>query len=281
VEDEVIQEATVEEVEAQSWQQEAGIENPRFNDFKTPADLAKSYTELERMQTNHVRFPGEDAGEEDISKFNSKMLDRGFYKMPSDPESQRDVLKLMGLPNEASGYEFEEIEGINLDAEAEGAFKAVAHEAGLTSDQAKMIHDYLGTNIAKDTQEAQKQGEAAMAELKGEWGAAFEHKLEANRNTVAMLEKNVPGISSYFDQMAENGYDANMVRLMDAVTEIFGETGAAKYEPRSSLTREEAMARIREVQGNPNHPANPVNKDARGYEQARADFMELYKAGHS
>ncbi len=272
---------TPEETEAKSWQEEAGIENPRFNDFKSPADLAKSYTELERMQTNHVRFPSEDAGEEDVQKFNDKMVERGYYKMPTDPDAQRDVLKLMGTPAEPSGYELPEIEGIELDAETEGEFKKVAHEAGLTVDQAKAVHTWLGSNLAADAQDTAKRAEEGMAELKGEWGQAFEHKLEANRNTVAMLEKKVPGLSNYFDQMAENGYDANMVRLMDAVTEVFGETGTAKYEPRTTLTREEARARISEVQNNPKHPANPANSDQRGYEQARADFMELYKIAHS
>ena len=168
-----------DEVEEQSWQQSAGIENPRFNDFKSVGDLAKSYTELERLQTNHVRFPSEDAGEEDIAKFNSKMLDRGYHKAPTDPDAQRDILKLMGMPSEPQGYQFEEIDGFDSDPEAEGAFKAVAHEAGLTADQAKTIHNWLGSNIASDVQSATQRSEAGIAELKGEWGQAFDQKLHA------------------------------------------------------------------------------------------------------
>lgn len=241
-----------------SWQQQNNISNPRFDSFKSVEDLAKSYTELETHQHHQVRFPSENAGEEDVQKFNQKMLDNGYYKAPTldDPDSIREVQKLLGTPAEASGYELTEIEGAEINPESEGAFKAIAHEAGLTKSQATKIHEWLGTNIANEAKETAEASEKAMAELKGEWAQAFDHKIEGAKNAASMIEERVPGITEYFDSMAENGYDANMIRLMDAVGEMLSESGATKQSPRETLTKQEALAQFEEIRNNPNHPAN-------------------------
>jgi hypothetical protein len=262
------------------WQEEAGIENPRFDSFKSVADLAKSYTELETYQHQQVRFPSENASEEDVAKFNQKMLDNGYYKAPTqdDPDSIRNVLNLLGAPAEANGYQFDKIDGFDGDPESEGAFKAVAHEAGLTTAQANKIHGWLGENIAKDAAETAKTAEAGMAELKGEWGQAFEHKVEQAKNATQMLESKVPGISKYFDQMAENGYDANMVRLMDAVSEMLSESGATQTAPRETMTKAEALARVEEIRRNEQHPANDDTHP--DYEVHKQAYIDLLKAAY-
>ena len=239
-----------------SWRHEAGLDgDANFEKFESVADLAKSYTEATSMIGNSVRFPSEEAGEEDVSAFNQKMLDRGYYAAPDqdNAENVRGIQQLLGLPQEAKGYEFSEVDGYTADPESEGAFKAKAHELGLTAKQADGIHSWLGAGIANDSTAMLEQQTAAMAELKGEWGQAFDHKMAANKNTAAMLEERVPGISGYLDSMAENGYDANMIRLMDAVTEMMGESGATPSQPRETMTKSEAMSRVTEAQSNPDH----------------------------
>ena len=262
------------------WQEDAGIENPRFDSFKSVADLANSYTQLETYQHQQVRFPSKEASEEDVSKFNQKMLDNGFYKAPSqdDPDSVREVLKLLGTPAEAQGYQFEAVEGFEGDAESEGAFKAIAHEAGLTTAQANQIHNWLGSNIAKDAAESGKVAEAAMGELKGEWGQAFDHKVEQAKNAASMIEERVPGITEYFDQMADQGYDANMIRLMDAVSEMLSESGATPSAPRETLTKAEALARVEEIRRNEQHPANDDTHP--DYDVHKQAYIDLLKAAY-
>ena len=264
------------------WRTEAGLDGDvNFEKFNSVADLAKGYSEASSMIGNSIRFPSEDAGEEDVANFTQKMLDKGFYKAPNqdDADSVRGIQQLLGTPKEPNGYQFGEIEGYTPDSEAEGAFKTVAHEAGLTAKQAEAIHGWLGSNIAQESTAMAEQQTKAMGELKGEWGQAFEHKINAAKNAASILEERVPGISEYFDSMADNGQDANMIRLMDAVSEMLGEAGAQPSSPRETMTKAEAQARVREIQDNPNHPAN--NPEDPHHEEAAAQRVKLLKAAYS
>jgi len=265
-----------------SWQADAGIQNDvNFEKFATVADLAKGYSEASSMIGNSVRFPGKDAGDEDVSKFNETMLDRGFYQAPNqdDADSVRGIQRLLGLPSEAKGYAFDSVDGFEGDAESEGAFKAMAHENGLTVSQANAIHGWLGGNIANDVKTNGDAAAAAINELKGEWGQAFEHKVNGAKNAASMLEERVPGISDYFENMADNGQDANMMRLMDAVAEMLSESDAQPSQPREVLTKAEAQARVREIQNNEDHPANNPNDPH--HEEASKQRVLLLKAAYS
>ena len=245
------------EVEPSSWQEMAGLsDDPTAAKYESVGELFNAYKEASSMIGNSVRFPTKEAGEEDIAKFNQQMLDRGFHRAPDrdDADGVRGIQQLLGMPAEAKGYEFDEVEGFESDPETEGAFKAVAHEIGLTADQANKIHNWLGSNIAEQTATSQKTAEAGMQSLKGEWGQAFDHKLAQAKNAAHMLEDRVPGISEYFDKMAEQGQDADMIRLMDVFAEMSGETGA-QLPPGVSqgLTPREAQQRIEDAQNNPDH----------------------------
>jgi len=264
-----------------TWQHDAGLDGDvNFEKFSSVSDLAKGYSEATAMIGGAIRFPSKEAGEEDISKFNEDMIGKGFYRAPNmdDTDSVRGIQKLLGLPSEAQGYNFDEVEGFEGDAESEGAFKSVAHELGLTTSQANGIHNWLGTNLSADQKSAGEKASASMAELKGEWGQAFDHKIENAKNAATQLEERVPGISEYFDNMAENGEDASMIRLMDAVSEMLGEGGATQSQPRETMTKAEAESRIREIQNNPDHPAN--NPQDPHHEEAAKQRVELFKAAY-
>lgn len=255
---EVVEDAPIaDEVEQGNWRQEAGLEgNPQFEKFESIGDLAKSYSELESKIGSSIRFPTKEAGEEDIAKFNAQMMERGYHRAPDpdNPDAVRDVQKLIGMPSEAKGYEFSEVEGYDGDPESEGEFKSLAYEIGLTRDQADKIHSWLGGNIANSVAEQNNTIEESMKGLKGEWGQAFDNKVANARNAAHMLEERIPGISTYFDSMAENGQDANMIRLMDAFAEITGESGAKlPAGVQDVMTPTEARQRIDDAQMNPDH----------------------------
>jgi hypothetical protein len=246
-----------EEVEAPSWQEEAGVlGDPTAEKYETVGDLFKAYKEASSMIGSSIRFPTDEAGEEDIASFNNKMAERGYYRAPDqdDAENTRNIQRMLGLPNEPTGYQFNEVDGYEGDAESEGAFRALSHELGLTQAQAAGVHNWLASNIADSSGEMMQSNEEAMRSLQGEWGQTFNMKMQQARNAAHMLEERIPGISSYFDDQALEGNDVNMIRLMDAFAEAMGETGAmlppAGYE---GMSPQEAQQRIDEAQQNPDH----------------------------
>lgn len=243
--------------EPSSWQEEAGVVgDPTAEKYETPAELFKAYKEASSMIGSSIRFPSEEAGDEDVQQFNQKMAERGYYRAPDqdDAENTRQIQQMLGLPNEPTGYQLSEVEGYEGDPESEGAFRALSHELGLTQNQAAGIHEWLAGNIAQSSGEMMQQGQEAMQALKGEWGQAYDVKMSQARNAAHMLEERIPGISNYFDNMAMEGNDANMIRLMEAFADAMGEKGA-QIPPGGAdvMTPSEAQQRIEEAQNNPNH----------------------------
>jgi hypothetical protein len=286
--DEVIEE-TVDEQEVTEtqeapadWKAEAGIAgNPAYDKFQTLSDFAKSHAELESFRGNSIRIPSEDAGEEQIKEFTEKLMKvPGVMRMPGedDAEGWNNIYQQMGRPSAPDGYQFDEVPGFAGDPESEGAFRQLAHEHGLTAKQANAVYGWLAGNIAEEDTAAGQQSEEAMGRLKGEWGQAFDHKLQSAQAAAAQLEKQVPGISEYFDGMAEKGYDANMIRLMDVVAGLMGESGAIQTSPRTGMTPDEARARISDIRNNPDHPAN--NDMDPQHEAARQEVIRLYKVAN-
>jgi hypothetical protein len=268
---------------AGDWKTEAGLAgNPQFDKFNTPADLAKSYAELESYRGNSIRIPSEEAGEEQLKEFTEKLMKvPGVTRIPGedDAEGWNNIYQQLGRPSAPEEYKFDEVEGFSGDPESEGAFRKLAHEHGLTAKQANAVHQWLGSNIAKEETASAAASQESMGRLRGEWGQAFDHKLSVATNAAQALSEKIPGLGEYFDQMANKGYDASMVRLMSMVGEMLGESGAISVNPRTSMTPEEARAKINDIRNNAQHPAN--NEFDPGYEKAREEVIRLYKVANS
>ena len=264
------------------WKETAGLKgNPQFDKFESVEDLAKSYSELESYRGNSIRIPSSEAGEEQMQEFTDKLLNvPGVMRIPAEDDTSAwdNVYQQLGRPSAPDGYKLSEIEGFAGDPEAEGAFRQLAHESGLTAAQADAIHSWLGTNIAETEKQAAIANEEAMGRLKGEWGQAFDHKVQQATNAARMMADKVPGISEYFDSMAEKGYDASMIRLMDFVAGLMGESGAVPPASSNAITPSEAKEKLNDIRNNPDHPAN--NELDPGHEDARKQVIALYKAAY-
>ncbi len=135
--------------------------------WKNPGEALAGYANLEKMiGQDKVIVPGKDA----------------------KPEDWNAVYAKLGRPEKPDGYEFKKPE--NFDAYSDdyaGAFRAKAHELGLSAKQAASLHDWhVGQTqkMLKGGSEAQKaQAEKAAADLAGEikktWGADRDDKLAA------------------------------------------------------------------------------------------------------
>ena len=130
-------------VEAKKWDQD-------------PNTLVKGYRELEAHAKTALVPPKEDASPEDWDAFHAKL----------------------GRPDTPDGYEFKLPDGVPENMPYDDTFKTQfqnwAHEAGLTSKQAAIVHDrYLqeaANSYTKMVEDTAQQVTSAHDELVKKWG---------------------------------------------------------------------------------------------------------------
>lgn len=180
----------------------AGLEK-RFTNFRT---LAKSYVHLERMNSNpnKVTLPGENAPQEDIDAFYSKL---GRPAKPEDyqltvPDSLKEVLG---------------------GDQAFAQFKGEAFKHGLNAKQVEGLGKwYFGVQeqaIAKVQADQQAVVTAATDALKKDWGTNFDTNVQvAKRGAIA-----VGGEELVNDTVLAN--NPGFIRAMFKVGQMLGEKG--------------------------------------------------------
>jgi len=117
----------------------------RVEKFKTPADLAKAYVEIETDRSRII-------------------------------ETQR-----VGLPDSPEGYELSTMalpEGLDRSKEADAEFKAFVHSLKLTKDQAKGLHEWAmkraAGGVIAQREAMHKQAEQDESSLRTVWGQSFD-----------------------------------------------------------------------------------------------------------
>lgn len=143
--------------------------------FTSPADLAKSYHELQTAFSGRVEIPGKDASEEQVTAYR----------------------KTIGVPAEATGYTYDKPEGME-DATFKGegnqaimtAVSERAHALGYTPTQTQGIMD-LYWSMEADGQKLvaendQKAIDESETRLRKDWGKDYEHNVRFGE---ALLEK--------------------------------------------------------------------------------------------
>jgi len=129
---------------------------------------------------NAIRIPSPDAGEADVAAFKEKLLSRdhiGLMPKPTDEGSTKEVLRALGMPENPEQYD---VTGIEHAPEGEdlGRLRALAHDAGMTSDQfRKWIAEQSAANYSAQEQ-LEYEKTQALKELQGEWGAAYDQKVD-------------------------------------------------------------------------------------------------------
>ena len=100
-------------------------------------DLAKSYIELETKLTSAVFVPSSEATEEEKERYR----------------------KAIGVPEKSEDYALEAVtlpDGATVDEQMQGEYLGVAHEIGLTPQQANAIHKWYMDTIGPQLVEASK-----------------------------------------------------------------------------------------------------------------------------
>jgi hypothetical protein len=257
------------------WRQEYGIEGAQFQKFESPADLAKSYSELEAYRGQSIRIPTEEASEEAWKEFNDKLAAKvpNLVHLPEGNPND-DLYQRLGRPESPDKYDFAEVPGYESEGDSESEFRRIAHEAGLSNKQADRVHNWLASNISRESIESNEAMQAELGKLKSEWGAAYDTKISQAQAAVNMIESTVPGFKDYLDASG-NGNDPMFIRMAAALAEQFGEKGNIPARPTGVMTPDEARMKISDIRSNPKHPYN--NEFDPAHASAKKHVMGLYK----
>jgi hypothetical protein len=174
----------VQNAETRSWAESKGLQNG------TLENVLGSYHNLEKLMGAEkagrtVTMLGDDASQDEVNDFYGKL----------------------GRPKDAAGYGFQVPEG------DDGTFAKwagdVFHDAGLTTKQASMISEkwgeYAGGIQQANEDKAHISSVDATAELKKEWGAAFDVKvagIEVAANKLGMTDGELEGLHSAMGPVA-------------------------------------------------------------------------------
>lgn len=209
-----------------------------LKDFKDPKDLAKSWVEAQKLiGVDKIPVPQNYDNPEVRAKFANEIADR------------------LGRPKEAKEYKITDVklpDGVNFKVapEALDTLKVEAHKLGLLPHQLDGLYKWYVTdtgNRLKAHQEGiQKSINDITAELRSEWGAAFDAKkgiAEKVLDKFATPEERAHLIKTGFNN------DPKIIRMLSRFGESVSEDTFTKGGSETTMTPEEAtkeLAKIRQ-----------------------------------
>lgn len=148
--------------------------------YKTIGELAKSLKELNGKLAGSVKIPTKESKPEEVAAF----------------------LTALGRPESAEKYEFEKPmlpEGVNLDKTREADFRKMAHDLGLTQQQASALFKSEVENALTNRRSAldtlKRKSDEAEAKLKADWGADYDAKVSKAESVYRKIAEKESGIS--------------------------------------------------------------------------------------
>ena len=178
----------------------SGIEDPEVRGYAE----SKGWKNLESQLKSHMNLESmRGVPEAELARLPKE----------GDADGYRQLMQRLGTPEEATGYEFEGLEGEDL-AWAQEAF----YEANIPQDAAQKL-------LAKQTERIQAaqqaheeafvaQAKQEMEALRGEWGSAYEHNINAAQRAAQRLDidgdtavklENAIGTTRFMKLFAEYG----------------------------------------------------------------------------
>jgi len=213
--------------------------NPSVTKFKEVGDLVRSYTELERMMGREKLVAPKD--ESDKAAFDA-------------------IFNRLGRPAEPKAYDtpnLEMPEPLQMRPEVLDAFKAKAHELGLTKKQFAEVFAFYNEGILNghnQSLEAQNQAKAqSETVLRKELGAAYEARVDMAKKIVQQYF-NDPEAMKVLD--GPLGNNPAFIRGLIKLGESMGTDKIAGKPTMTTLTPVEAQKEINAIMADTTHPLN-------------------------
>lgn len=220
--------------------------------FKSIEDLAKGYINAEKMIGKKVT----DMSPEELKAINTKL----------------------GVPESPDKYTFEKVE--NADETLTNWFKNAAHEAGISQDAATKLYNQWNANASEMQKmmesQAELQSQQYVADLKKEFGAAFDQRVELANKAVRQF-----GGDDLIKMLNETGLGNH-----PALVKTFAEAGkllsegtlpSSENSGRYGLTPAEARQKIIELKSDQGFQKMRNSIDPGQRQQALKMLEDLYR----
>ena len=250
-------------------------EEPALQNFEDIGSLAKGFLEAKKFQGQSIRIPGEDAGDDDWSSFNSKLLEKVPGVMPKpnfdDENASQTFFRSIGMPESVDGYELPKIDGLpegyKVDDAVVSYIKGMAHESKLTN---KQFNSVVSKIIKRDAEKFVITGESSAQNataLKDSWGEAYDQNYKSVKGLLVQLDAPESLVKAVNDKTIDS---ETMNWLLNVHRSVGKETKNPDEEQSSGfnaiMSPLEAKQAIDEINNNKEHPY----WSARGDEKKRA-----------
>ncbi len=220
--------------------------------------------------------PSEEAGAEDWGKFSEKAVElSGGRLMPKpdlEDESQRAALfKSLGVPDEITEYEFDQVEGAELTDDRKEFVAKIAKEANLTKAQLKVLDRKYREAEAQFNNQSREAFEAELRDLKAEWGLPTEDRINSARKVQKIFFPHIPEDTPLSASEIRSFY--NLYKQLNTETKEFQDQD---HKDAGGPSKEDAAMKISEIRNNKQHPYN--NPQDPGHAAAKKMMRNLYLA---
>jgi hypothetical protein len=230
--------------------------------------LAKQALDYQRMMGSSIRIPGEDASEEAIEDFRSKLGKVGMVPLDKFTEFVR--------PKSAEDYHLQTIpeETLGITQGDVDRWKAAAFEDGLSPEQFEAFAQRNIAAVRQGNEQAREEFQSRTEKLKSEWGPhGYDANIQRAYNAAQKFggEELVASLKANPDPLALKAF-ADMGKQ-------FEEMSLGDLEQPLSLpeTKEEAAIKLQEITSNNQHAFNlgPQKAGSAAYNAAAKEVMRL------
>jgi|TARA_Y100000296_G_C5176268_1_gene260252 hypothetical protein len=173
--------------------------------FKDTDALAKGYVHLEKYFDGTIKIPGENATQEEVDKYYSKL----------------------GRPDTIEGYEYEKAEmpeGQAYDETFEKAFLTKAHAEGLNNKQVSSLYEWWNGQSkdihVQNTVAKENSIQKAEIELRADWGRQYDEKISG---VGRLVDQYASGEDRQYLIDSGIGNDPHLARMLDRIAKDHGE----------------------------------------------------------
>ena len=246
-------------------------DNPSLADIQDLDGLAKSFINAQRLVgVNKVELPGENATPDQLSDFHSQL----------------------GRPDSADGYQFEAPEGLpdgfNYDENLAGAFRESAFKAGLTPQQAKIVHDDYVKDVAQGVSEMLEADSKAVRDantaIRKEWGDNYDNNVNETLRAIQFM-----GGPDFLNALKATGAmtadgaikSAPMAFALHKVASLLTEDALPEgMKAQFTSSSADAAAEITRLKQDKDFMAAWTDSNHVGHAEAVAKMQDLQKARH-
>jgi hypothetical protein len=226
--------------------------DPSLKDFKDINGLAKSFVEQKRMLGNSIRIPSEDAGEEALNQFYDKLTNvKGVMRSPDTPEGRDALLTYLGRPENPDGYEFQVRDSVPVDPQGLNEFKNLAHQLGLTKEQAQKSMEYYHNIRMGEIDNFNQVSSHNEASLKEMWGNEFQNNVQAANALAQTYKDSYPEAYMDLQKIQNNPIVLDIMANHARVLHEQGNPNIVSQVQKFGMSSAEAIERIRDIQTNP------------------------------